>query len=428
MRYSFFKKIWATSFTKNSSIWIIIAIAIIPLVMVQQIADSMIEGISRRIIETDSAHVRVKMNTGIKASTLSNFTNMLQNESYITFAYKELNGVGILQNKNKKIGVTFRGVTERFFEEQGVNTYLKLVEGSIDLTSNSIIIGSAISNHLQLFVGDTALFLTTNIKGEQRLPKISRAKVTGIVSTGYEELDKSWVFMRSDTLTSVLLSQEQIWNIGIKVDDPFIFRNSLVQKNNSYLYRGDRILSEIKKIVANNGNIYTWFELNRNKFSLFLSTKSLLFIAMLIAVILAVITLSSAIGMRVIDLEIEIATLKAIGANPSKLEQQIVLQGLTNSFIGSMVGCIVGTLLASQVNHIVKIIDISVNSIRKLFGFTNFISILNPEFYLTEIKFRLYPTNLIIIILFVLGLSVFASWIPARNVRNIPSLKLLRRH
>ncbi len=428
MKYSFFKKIWATSFTKNSSVWIIIAIAIIPLVMVQQIADSMIEGISRRIIETDSAHVRVKVNT-TEPSTVTTLTRTLQQEPYITFAYQELKGVGILQNNNKKIGVTFRGVTERFFEEQGIHTYLTLIEGSTHLEEkNSIIIGSAISKQLQVSVGDTVLFLTSNFKGEDRLPRISRAKITGIVSTGYEELDKSWVFMKSDTLQSLLLTQEQVWDIGIKVEDPFIFRNSLVQKSKYHRDRGERMLQEIERLVSDNGTTYTWFELNQSKFSLFLSTKSLLFIAMLIAVLLAVITLSSAIGMRVIDLEIEIATLKAIGANPAKIEQQIILQGLINSFVGAIVGCIIGTFLASQVNYLVKIIDISINGIRTLLGFDHPISILNPEFYLTEIEFKLYPANLITIITLVLVLSVFASWIPARNVRNIPSLKLLRRH
>lgn len=429
MKYSFFKNIWGSGSTRRSSTWIVITIAIVPLVMVQQIANNMIEGISLRIIETDSSHL--SMNAGIYSTKTGreSVMSVLNKNPNVTFTYQELRGVGIIKNKNKKLGASFRGVDNSFFEEQGVHTYLKLERGTMKFEeNNSIIIGKAVASFLDLDVGDTALFLTSQWDREMTLPRISRAVVTGIVTTGYEELDRSWVFMPGAKLQTLLLPDDQNWRIGIKISDPFLLDNDLAHRSKKEKEKGTQILSEITNLVSDQGVLYSWYELNRDKFNLFLSTKSLLYVAMLIAVILAVITLASAIGMRVIDLEFEIATLKAIGANPAGIEWQIMLQGIRNGFIGAVIGCTVGTILASQINYIVRAADFAINFFRNLLGLAGNISVLNPEFYLTEIEFRLYPVNLFSIIGMVLVFSAIASWFPSRKVRNIPSMKLLRRH
>ncbi len=429
MKYSFFSKIWKSTFTKNSSLWLVIAIAVIPLVMVQQITDNMIEGISLRIIETDSAHINMSLASQSTKAGRDSIRNTLESNPNVLSTYEELRGVGIIKNGNKKLGISLRGVENSFFEEQGVSSYLTLVDGELDLDKKrTVIIGSAVAKNLGLKVGDSALFLTSRLEETDSLPKISRATVQGIVSTGYEILDRTWVFMNSTQLQRLLLPDDQVWAIGLKISDPFLLENDLIKRSASKQAQGKKILSELEALVFDQGVLYTWYESNKNTFSLFLSTKFLLNMALIIAVILSVITLASAMGMRIVDLEIEIATLKAIGANPAQIEMQIVLKGLWYGFSGSLLGSIVGTILASQINYMVRIVDGGINVFRRILGAQNSISILNPEFYLTNIDFKFYPANFFFVVIMVMVCSSLASWIPSRRVRNISSLKLLRSH
>ncbi|XP_060081222.1 lipoprotein-releasing system transmembrane protein LolE-like [Ylistrum balloti] len=428
-RSFFFGKIWRSRSTMKGSHWLIIALAIVPFVMVQQIANNMIEGISLRIIETDTAHLSATLPYTISTEQQQRMLDNVREMPYVNFAYTELRGAGIIKHGKRKSGVLFRGVDTHFLSSKGVSQYLRVLEGSRNITEkNTLLVGSAIAKSLSLSVGDELLLLSSIEENASSLPKISRAKVLGIVSTGYEELDRTWVFMQKEHLQSLLAASDQNWTLGIKISDPFVLENALVQRNARAMKRGRAIYTELQEVIKPFGPLRSWYEKNTSTFTLLLSTKTLLYIALIIAVILALVSLISTTGMRIVDLEIELAILKAIGIDPRQLELQVILRGALSGCIGAIVGTAIGTFLAYHINRIVYILDVVVNSVRAYLGNTEHVSILNPKFYLDTVPFSFYPMNMLASIVVVTFFSMLSSWYPSRKIRNVSCIKLLRRH
>ena len=209
---------------------------------------------------------------------------------------------------------------------------------------------------------------------------------------------------------------------------PFFIPNELVPRSKKNLRKARDIQATVSAAVIKAGYVANWYSANYNQFALFSDTKSMLSLVMFIAVILAAVTLSSTMSMKVVDMEIDIAMLKGIGAHPKKLERQIFLQGLKYGIIGAFFGVVISLFLTLQVNNIIFIIDGVINIFRYIFGYTNPISILNPEYYLSKIPFYFYPKDMLIVVISAIILTVVAAWIPARKLRKISALKIIRRH
>lgn len=432
-KYGFFGLLWTGSRKTAFSHWMIMAIALVPLLLVQQVAQSMIEGIATRIIETDSYHLlfRPYKNELLVEKTVRDvYKDKFKNVEGVTGAYSELRGIGIIKNGNLKTGINIRGIDAELLEDEGFKKYIQVVEGTFDISDpQHVVLGKAIATKIKASIGDSIMILTARAgEGQGKLPRISRLTIAGIVSTGYEELDKVWVFTHIDKAISLIPPDDRYWYIGMKIEDPFSISNGLITRSKQITAEGNAIHHRTKNEILKDGYLSTWYSNNFGKYSLFIDTKNILSMVMFIAVLLAAVTLSSTMSMQVVDMEIDIAMLKGMGANPKRLEQQIFLQGLRYGIIGSLLGCAIGFILTAQVNNIIFAIDAVINGLRYIFGYTNHISILNPEYYLTKIPFRFYPKDMLIVAVNAIILSVLAAWIPARRLRKITPLKLIRLH
>lgn len=430
--YRFFSMLGNSKQYKNSGHWIIMTIALIPLLLVQQVSRGMIEGITERIIETDSYHLLFQPydeNILKDKHSREEIISEIQNIQGIKSSYAEVRGLGIIRKDAIKSGISIRGVSHALLQDEGIKKYIELIEGRLTFEKNNeVILGKAVSEKLRVKTGDQVLILTTRADNINSLPKITKNTVVGIVSTGYEELDRSWVLTSVQRATEILSPTEISWYIGIKIDDPFILDNDLVTRSKREREKGQRIVARVEEHVFREGTVSQWYSLNYNRYSLFVDTKKILSLAMMIAVFLAAVTLSSTMSMKIIDMDSDIAILKGIGASSKKLERQVFMQGLRYGIIGSVIGCLVGIMFMAQINNIIFLIDFFINITRSVFGYTNPISILNPQYYLTQIPFRLYLGDMVWIILFTVVLSVLAAWMPVRHLRKISALKIIRQH
>ena len=430
--YFFFHVLWNSKLYQGNYQWLIIAIALIPLLLVQQVSSSMIEGISERIIETDSYHIifqpydnKSLIDKPTRAAIMYHI-NTIDKHARM---YPEIRGAGILRKGNAKTGISMRGVSKAILQDEGFRKYLTVVEGDLVFDKdNSIILGKAVASNIDAKVGDTVLLLTTRSDNINALPKISRNVVVGIVSTGYEELDRSWVFTSLERATALIPAFDQQWLLGVKIQDPFILENALVVRSKLDKAQGTQLINSLRNKVLPYGRIHTWYSLYYNRYVLFIGTKRTLSMVMFIAVLLAAVILSSTMSMKVIDMDTPIAMLKSIGANPKQLERQVFLQGLISGGIGSIIGGGMSIFLLSQINNIIFLIDSIINGVRYIFGFSSSISILNPQYYLSEIPFNLYFFDVLWVVGLATILAVLAAWIPIRRIRKISPLKILRQH
>ena len=430
MKYGFFSHIWRSKLSFIVLQVSIMTISLIPLVLVQQATKSMIEEISKRIIETSSGHIILSVPSS--SSNADMFARIQKNISRFPEVQRsevEIDGGGILRKNTIRTAVTIRGVEESFLQEESFAQYAQVTEGAMSFTdARSIVLGSALAEKLSVHVGDTVLLLTTRSDVATSIPKISRFIVAGIFTVGYEELDKSWAFVPLSKALDVISPVDRLTSVKIKIHDPFALPNALVKRAKVVREKATMVFSRITNALSEYGTVLSWYQYDTDRYQLFVQTREILNIAMLVAVFLAAITLSSTMGMRIIDLETDIAVLKAIGADPKKLEWQLLLQGIWGGVVSAIVGIVLGIALHASSNVLISWIDATINTFRKLFGGNDPVHILNAEYYLQKIPFHIYWADLIVIMVFAIVLSTCAAYIPMRKMRSIPPIKIIRHH
>ncbi len=151
-------------------------------------------------------------------------------------------------------------------------------------------------------------------------------------------------------------------------------------------------------------------------------------------VLVASVNISSALGMLALERRREIAILKSLGASPSGVSFAFLLTGFACGAAGLVIGIPAGLLVSVNVNAVIRAAEKAVNfALRGLyFLFKNDImefsqiSLLNEEYYLTEIPVNIPFGDLFLIGAATLLLSLFVSVFPAIKAGRNKPLDTLR--
>lgn len=405
---------------------IAIALSVVPLVVVQHVADGMIAGIVGRFMETGSYHIQAIARETPQESPASAISSI----PGVVSARRERQGFGLLYSESGRSGVTIRAVTNDYWaRDDQVRDYLEVASGEFDLTGeNSIVIGTHIADQLHIAPGDEIRLLTVRPLGEGRmLPRVSRFTVTGIVTSGYRDLDRLWVFIPLDRGLRVIPDEGARDIIGIKVADPRSLPNPLFRRgvagvlDRSERAGGTGILRQISRVVGEGWFVLDWYTLEEGRYISFLTSRNLLSLVMAMIVIVAAVNVSSALVLLVIEKEQEIAILRATGISASGVRRAFVLAGLIVGVAGAGAGTAVGLLMARHINGILRFLEIvaSVLSRRN-------VDLFNSDFYLEQIPVTISYLPVVGAVLFTLIVSLVAGIMPARKASDVRPDQVLR--
>lgn len=409
-----------------------IGISIVPLIVVLVVSDGMIEGITSRTIELGTGHLQVmnmrefsELKYAEREKDIRSFLlNDLQND-FLEKAWIERQGNGLVIGKNGRSGGTVRAVEPDFFSGNiKARNLIKIIDGDLNFESNkSAILGAKIAEKLNLKAGDLCRIITLNKNGKGKtVPKITSFKVSGIISSGYQELDALWVFIPLETGLKIMDQNSSMTSVVISTKNPF----------------DDVKMSEFQGFLSSflpeNFSVYTWFDLNRPSFTSFKTTKNILMFIMFLIVLVASANISSAIVMLVMERRREIAILKAAGAHPASISTAFLIAGLLTSLGGIILGMPLGVLTALHINTIFALVEKLLNYFQNFFYkvFYNGISplrihILDPAYYLEHIPIKLNFYDLYIIAVSMLILSVVVCLIPAVRAGKEKPIEIMRK-
>lgn len=404
---------------------LVVAIAMLPLVVVLLVADAMIEGITNRYIETSSYHFRVYSRQPADVIDFELYDKTIEDIrsiDSITSAIIERDGAGVGVHNESRKGIMIRGVEESIYSvDKGFSTYMSMEDGSFDLSGDGLVISSYLARKMDAKPGDDFRLITGKVMSNGRIiPRVSKYTITGIVKSGYEELDKTWVFISLENAKKILPNRSSETFIGIKTVDPYIVLDDLYM--------------DIKEIVPNGWILRIWSQLNKYTYESFKTTKMVLALIMGLIVIVAAINISSSLIMLVLEKRRDIAILKGMGLSPSEVMGSYLLTGVIIGFAGTLIGVTLGVGISLNINDIIlffeQIINLFLRLINTLFHWDDSKSfvLLDSEYYLDDIEVDISYLKLILMTFFSITTTAVASYFPARKAGLIKPLQIMQKY
>lgn len=401
-----------------------IGISLTPLVVVLAVSNGMIDGITRRMISFSSSHLEA-VSLSKDSDKLQDSARLAQSLDEIDAAYPMIEFSALAVSKNKRCGISVRALPQEIFER--LPSYREMFQpsdGDIkDFVSSkkAVMIGKGVAEKLGLGAGDKIRVVTIKKGSAGKItPGIHFYTVAAVVSCGYRELDALWLFMPFDEGRRVSRSDASL-SVMCELPNPFSPQIAGVQK-------------KLSQALGKDYRVYRWDQLNKAQYENFSSTKILLLFIQLLIVLVASVNISSALGMLALERRREIAILKSLGASPSGVSFAFLLTGFACGAAGLVIGIPAGLLVSVNVNAVIRAAEKAVNfALRGLyFLFKNDImefsqiSLLNEEYYLTEIPVNIPFGDLFLIGAATLLLSLFVSVFPAIKAGRNKPLDTLR--
>jgi lipoprotein-releasing system permease protein len=415
-----------------------IGLSLVPLVVVIEVSDGMIQGITSRFLETGTYHLQgIALNTPSR-ETLNRLSSEAERGSEITHVFPERRGNGLLYSDAGRSGVTIRALEpSQWSEDPAMRRYMEVSAGAFDLSEErSIVVGRQMAQNLEVTVGDRVKLLTVrSLGGERMLPRVSSFRITGIVSSGYSELDRLWVFVPLERGLEVIPPESGRFVMGVKVGKPYALSNGLFGSSSETYTR--RVLSELRQVFDERYRFFTWYSLEQSRYLSFRTTKNLLVFIMVLIVVVASVNISTALVMLYLDREPEIAILKSMGTSPGEIAAIFRLCGFVSGVIGTAVGVAVGLLVAVNINEVLRGIEFALNAVLAAAEWLmsplrsvdlGAVDVFNAQFYLERIPIVIGMPELLAVAGGAIALATLASVVPARRAGRARPLEIMRRH
>lgn len=401
-----------------------IAFAMVPLIVVLELADGMIDGIMSRYIELGSYHAQIGYYGDSEGIELQNRLEGLKNRGLIQGYWKETDGIGIAIKGKKKRGVSVRGLDSKLLLEPGFVRYLRSRDGKLELNGpGQAIIAKALAERLGLGIGERVQLMTVSTSPNGALlPRLNSFRIAGIADSGYQELDGDWFLISREKAEDVFKASGAIRFIGLKLPKPpgLSYEEIAINATNLGIELGFEY------------HLDSWQDCLEAQYQSLKVTKFLLILIAGLIVLIAGLNVSSAILMLMHERSAEIAILVSMGEPRVSLMAIFAMVGL---FIGSasvILGMPLGILLSINLNSIVEYGDVIARAISSLWFYAcgrdglSF-SLLSPEYYLDEVPITIRTGELVVIAVYTMAMASLAAFLPLVKKGNWKAAELLKR-
>ncbi len=271
---------------------------------------------------------------------------------------------------------------------------------------NNIILGETLAKKLGVKRGDTLTLLSPKPtqgfdSGEQQIPLLKEFNVVGTFKVDMQQYDSTTAYIHLDDARDLFEMGDLVTGLRVQLDD---------------LYQAPQISEAIAANSTGDYIITNWTTSNQNFFKAIQLQKTMLFLVLVLIIAIAAFNLVSTLIMVVTDKESDIAILRTLGMSPAQVMRVFIVQGSVLGVIGTLLGVVLGLLLASNVGTIVPWLE-------HLFN-THF---LQAEVHgITHVDAKIETLDVLLIALSALLLSVLATLFPAWKASRVQPAESLR--
>ena len=310
---------------------------------------------------------------------------------------------GLLECGARLRAIQMKGVDPQ--QEQRLSTLPTFVAGNawanFKAGEQLVILGRGVAQALEVKTGDWLTVMIPNSDPQMKLlqPKRIRLHVSGILQLS-GQLDHSLALIPLADAQQYLDMGDDVSGIAIKVNDVFA-ASKLVRDagkvTDTYIY--------IRDWIGTYGYMYRDIQMIR----------TIMYLAMVLVIGVACFNIVSTLVMAVKDKSSDIAVLRTLGASDSLIRAIFIWYGLLAGLLGWGIGAVIGVVATLQRSANMRGIE-SLTGHHFLSGDIYFIDFLPSELHMTDV---------VLVLLTAVALSLLASWYPARRASRIEPARVL---
>lgn len=301
-------------------------------------------------------------------------------------------------------GVLVRGVRGADFARLG-SIANNIQQGTLQGfdQGQGIAIGQRLAEQLSLQVGDNLTLVSPRgaVTPMGTTPRIKPYRVAAIFKIGMSEYDAAFVFMPLAEAQAYFNRTGDVTAIEVYVDNP------------------DRILGFRKPIAdAAQRPIYMidWHQRNATFFGALQVERNVMFMILTLIVLVAALSILSALIMLVKDKTQNIAILRTMGASQGSVMRVFLITGTAIGVIGTMTGFVVGTVFCAYIEKL-----------RQFLSWLTSTELFPPELYfLSRLPAEMDLGETTAVVVLALTLSFLATLYPSWRAARLDPVEALR--
>lgn len=305
-----------------------------------------------------------------------------------------LQSFGLISTGEKTEAATLLGIDVK--NEAGLQKTIIMQQGNFLSATDpkQVIVGHLLAHRIGVKIGDQLTMLANTIDNVVNAYDLT---VVGFFAAGTEEVDKYFVYLPLQTLQEIIQT-DGVDLLSIKIKD----RDQLQNVKAS--------LSEDLKKINSEIELRDWMELSDlfRKVVKFYNSQNMIIEGILLFIV--ILGILNTVGMSVNERIGEIGTLRALGESRLRLMTSFI----TESFLLSLIGAFVGTLVSLAIGHFLNYLHIE----------TEFPGASTP----VPILFHFTPPLFIKSLVFIVISSLVATLIPAYRGVSANIVDALRRN
>jgi len=266
-----------------------------------------------------------------------------------------------------------------------------------------VLVGYRLAEKLGLQIGDTVTLISPkgNATAFGTVPRMRGYTVAGTFNVGMFEYDSGFMFMPLEAAQTYFKYPDSVTQIEVFLNNP---------------EKVSEVRNAIYRLAQGNVRIYDWQQANANFFNAVQVERNVMFLILTLIILVAAFNIISSLIMLVKDKGRDIAILRTMGATRGMIMRIFFLAGASVGVVGTVLGTLLGVWFATHIEQIRQFIQSIIG--RELFA--------AEIYFLTQLPARVEASEVVVVVLMALGLSIAATIYPSWRAANLDPVEALR--
>jgi lipoprotein-releasing system permease protein len=233
------------------------------------------------------------------------------------------------------------------------------------------------------------------------VPRLRRFTVIGTIDSGLYEFDHNVALVARQDASRLFKTGTGITGLRLKLDDPFA---------------AGAVVRRVAVDLGGGFYISDWTREHGNFFRSIATTKSIMFVLLLLVMAVAAFNIVATLSMLVREKRSDIAILRTMGVSPRTILATFVLQGTVIGLVGTVLGLSAGVLIARNLTGIVHGLEALLHT-----------TLIDPRVYLLdELPAQITGSDVLRVCATAIILSVLSTLPPAATAARTQPAEALR--